>query len=138
MISLPWDIALDGDSGDILFGPTHDLLGTTGDGLTQQRILLRCKIPRGGWQYDEDGTLGSRLTLITNAPSAAQVAQAPALVREALEPMDDISVEDIQVSADKNNRLVVSVSYRNVDVENDEDITEIDTSIPTIDATMTI
>src|SRR3954469_22991398 len=129
---MPWDFALDGDTGDILFGPTHDLLGTTGDGLTRQRILLRCKIPRGGWQYDDDGSLGSRLNLITNAPSARQVVEAPALVREALEPMDDIAIDDVQVSTDENNRLLVSVSYRNVDVENDEDITEIDTSIPTI------
>lgn len=135
---MPWDIALDGESGDLLFSPTHDLLGTTGDGLTKQRILLRCKIPRGGWQYDEDGTLGSNLHLITRAPSAAQLAEAPSLVQEALEPMDDISVEDVQVSTDENNRLVVAVTYTNVVVDDEEDITEIETSIPTIDATMTI
>ena len=135
---MPWDLALDGETGDLLFSPTHDLLGATGDGLTNQRILLRCRIPRGAWQYDEEGTLGSRLAAISRAPSARQLAEAPSLVQEALEPMDDISVGDVQVSTDENNRLVVSVNYVTVDPVEGEDAQVIDDSMPSIDATMTI
>lgn len=135
---MPWDLALDGESGDILFGPTHDLLGATGDGLTKQRILLRCRIPRGTWQYDETGTLGSSLTTISSAPSAAQVAQAPALVREALEPMDDISVGDVQVSTDDQNRLIVMLNYTTVADPDEENAVVINDVLPSIDATMTV
>jgi hypothetical protein len=133
-----WDLALDGETGDIIFSPTHDLLGATGDGLTQQRILLRCRIPRGAWQYDEEGTLGSRLASHAGVSSVRMLNEAPGFVREALEPMDDISVGEIQVATDENNRIVVSLNYTNVVNPDDEGAVVIDDTVPTIDATMTI
>jgi hypothetical protein len=115
-----WDLALDGESGDILFSPTRDLLGATGDGLTRQRILLRCKIPRGSWQYDDDKTLGSRLNTISRFPSSRQINEAPGIVREALEPMDDIVLNDVQVSTTDKNQLLVAVNYSVVDEIDDD------------------
>lgn len=136
---MSWDLALDGDTGDLLFSPTLDLLGSTGDGLTKQRILIRCKVPRGAWEYDPDGTLGSRLQTVSRAPSPAQLAAAPGLVREALEPMDDIHIDDVQVSIDENNRLVVEVAYTPLPVVDESDATTVDVSdLPSIDATVTI
>lgn len=133
---MAYDLALDG-TGDLLFTGIHDLQGATGDVLTQQRILLRCKIPRGGWAYDEDGTLGSRLATISRSPSAKQLQEAPSLVMEALEPMDDISVQDVQVATDDDGRLVISVAYTNVSAE-EEAVQSPDDTMPTIDAIMTI
>lgn len=119
---MSWDLALDGDSGDVIFSPTLDLLGSTGDGLTKQRILLRCKIPRGSWMYDEDKTLGSRLSEISSAPSALQIVQAPALVREALEPMDDIALVNVEATFDENSQIVVAVDYTPVIGEDEIDL----------------
>lgn len=123
---MSWDLALDGDSGDVIFSPTLDLLGSTGDGLTKQRILLRCKIPRGSWMYDEDKTLGSRLYETFSAPSAQAIVQAPALVREALEPMDDISIVNVEATFDENNRIVIAVGFTPIVGEDEIDLVTID------------
>jgi len=130
-----WDLALDA-SGDVIFSPTLDLLGSTGDGLTKQRILIRCRVPRGSWAWDEDNTFGSRLAAISRNPSPQQLAQAPALVREALEPMTDISIDDVQVAIDDENRLVVSVTYTNIFTDDEADSVPAD-DVP-IDATVTV
>lgn len=135
---MSWDLALEGESGDLIFSPTLDLLGSTGEGLTKQRILLRCRIPRGVWAYDETGELGSRLAEISRNPGPVQLANAPALVREALAPMDDISVDSVQATTDENNRLVVAVSYRPVLTEDESDATGTTDSTSVIDATVTI
>jgi phage gp46-like protein len=132
---MSWDLALDGDSGDVIFSPTLDLLGATGDGLTKQRILLRCKIPRGSWVYDEDKTLGSRLYQISSTPSAQQIVQAPALVREALEPMEDIAIVGVEATFDENNQIAVVVDFTPILSEDEIDLVTVsdedDTGIQT-------
>lgn len=136
---MAFDIALDGESGDVIFGPTRDLLGATGDGLTKQRILLRCKVPRGSWVYDEDGTLGSRLYTISASASAAQLQQAPAYVREAVEPMDDIQLTDVSAVLDDQNRIVVAVDFINVIADDEIDASPIeDDQLPGIETTFTV
>ena len=108
---MPWDLALDGDSGDFMFGPTHDLLGTSGKQLTEQRMLIRCRIPRGSFTYDTDGTLGSRLNTLSVYPSERAIRDAPALVTEALADMDDIQLLDVEATEDENHRLITFVKY---------------------------
>jgi hypothetical protein len=133
-----WDLALS-ENGDLMFSPTRDLLGTTADELTKQRILVRCRIPRGSWAYDATGTLGSRLAASSRNPHASQLQQAPALVREALAPMDDIQIEDVQVSTDENNRLMVAVNFKSIiSVDDQETADAVDESMPSVDAIMTI
>lgn len=132
-----WDLAIDGETGDLIFSPHLDLLGAAGPNLTQQRILTRCKIPRGTFTYDVDGTLGSRLHTISSSATSRQVREAPALVEEALEPMTDIRVNDVDVSVDENNRLVVSVKYSNVVGSDETEDAVVDTT-PDYDARVTI
>lgn len=135
-----WDLAVDGETGDLLFSPTRDLLGAVGDGLTRQRILVRCKIPRGTWVYDEIGTLGSNLYRISRSPGSKQIQDAPGYVREAVADMDDIQIHDVQVQPDENNRLVVNLTYSPVvtDEDADDDGTLESGLLPDIDTSVTI
>lgn len=109
---MAWDLALDADSGDVIFGPSRDLLGTTGSGLVEQRIIVRCKIRRGSFVYDENNTLGSRLHEITRFDSGRQLREAPALVQEALEPMGDIRVLGVDAEITEDNRLSLGVRFQ--------------------------
>lgn len=132
-----FDLAIDLESCDLIFGPHTDLLGASGDVVTRQRILTRCKIPRGTWVYDEDGTIGSRLLQISGRPSGQQLAQAPALVEEALEPMQDIQVGSVQASITDDNKLAVFVNYQPVGgAPEDESVTTELT--PEFDVTLTL
>lgn len=108
---MSWDLALDGDSGDIMFGASGDLLGVSGVPLVNQRILVRTKIPRGSWYADDTGTLGSDLYLISGAPSSSSLDVAKADVLEALVPMDDITVNDVDASITDDDRLLIVVSW---------------------------
>lgn len=131
-----YDLAIDPETGDLMFGPTHDLLGTTGPTLIDQRILIRAKIPRGSFSFDATGTLGSRLYQIQSAPGPRQLREAPAILQEALEPMDDIHIADITAEITDNNRLALHVSYGMV-VFDDEGET-VSTADPEFDADLTI
>lgn len=124
-----WDLALDPDSGDLLFGPTHDLLGVTGTNLTDQRILTRCKIPRGTYTYDETGSLGSRLYTISGSPIERQAREGPALVQEALEPMADVNIDSIDVGLTDDDRVFMTVKYSPVVRADEGDVIQPDPSI---------
>src|SRR4051812_24218817 len=124
-----WDLALDPTTGDLLFGPTHDLLGTSGTKLTEQRIMTRCKIPRGTYTYDEAGTLGSRLYSISGSPIARQAREAPALVQEALEPMSDVNITAIDVGVTEDDRVFLIVNYTPVVRADEGDVVQPDPSI---------
>lgn len=114
-----WDLALDLATGDFMFGPSRDLLVATGPELVNQRILSRCKIPRGTFPYDDDGNLGSRLHTISRQPNAQQTAQLVPLVHEALEGMDDIAIGEITPTITEDG-LLVNVSWS--PVQEPEDI----------------
>lgn len=131
---MAWDLALDGGSGDFIFGPSRDLLGVTGTELVNQRILIRCGIPRGSFLYDE--TLGSRLQEISRQPSERQLREAPTLVQEALEPMDDIRVTSINVEITEDNRLFLDVQWQ--PIVSDNEVQASPDEIPTFDAKVTI
>jgi hypothetical protein len=105
------DLATDPATGDFMFGGTRDLMGCTGPELVNQRILTRARIPRGTFAYDENGTLGSRLHSIMGYPSQRQISSAPALVQEAVEPMDDIRVTNVTVNVTDDNRLELHVKW---------------------------
>lgn len=131
-----WDLALDPATGDLLFGPSRDLLGVTGFALVDQRILNRAKIPRGSFRYDDTGTLGSNLNKISSSPLERQLREAPALLGEAIEPMRDINVQGIDASVDENRRLSLVVRYSPV-VSSDAGSSPA-TPTPDYDATVTI
>ena len=136
---MAWDLALDPETGDFVFGPARDLIGVTGPELDQQRISIRVKIPRGSFTYDDDGTLGSLLHTIPRHPSEIQLHEAQSYVLEALDGMDGVSVDEVQVSVNENGQVEALVSYHQttgIDATED-DFTE-DQDVPAFDARVTI
>lgn len=92
---MAYDLALDAN-GDLVISGHRDLSGISGTHLTEQRMRIRLQIPRGTWLYDADKTLGSLLhRSIGGHPS--QAYSLPSVAREALRPMDDIQVGDVEV-----------------------------------------
>lgn len=109
---MPWDIALDAETGDWLFGPTRDLIGVTGPELDKQRIMVRTKIPRGSFIYDDDGTLGSFLYLIPRGSTESDISDARSYVHEALASMEGISITDIEVGyGETSGQLEIHVKF---------------------------
>jgi hypothetical protein len=131
---MAYDFALDPATGDFLFGPTRDVIGVTGPELDSQRISIRCKIPRGTFVYDEEGTLGSFLHLIPRNPPSSQLGLAENYVREALEDADGISVEDVSVSADSYGMLNADIKFiQTGSLDGDLD-TDFESDLPEFDA----
>lgn len=100
------DIGIDKRTGDWLFSANVDLQRVYGNDVTLQRIHTRLKIARG-WVGDSTGTLGSRLRDILHLPRGRALAEARLYVEEALEPMTDIRVLDVDVQeVDENMREI--------------------------------
>lgn len=133
---MSWDLALDLESTDVIFGPSRDLLGQTSAELYRQRIFVRCKVPRG--TFGDDETFGSRLHEIAGYTLDRQFREAPPLVREALEPMDDIEIMDVIVEVTDNNRLAVTVKFRPILSPDETDEIVDDGELPDFDAVVTI
>lgn len=106
---MSWDIAFS-PVGDIVLAADGDLAGISGIDLVQQRMMLRLKITRGSWTYDEDGSLGSQLSRLTSMSTQAALAQVDANVREALRDMTEIEVGEIEIT-DNGRALVLLVNY---------------------------
>jgi len=124
---MAWDIQLESETGDLVFSPARDYAGVSGEQILRQRISIRCKIPKGTYMYDVDGTLGSTLHLVPRASSEIQLQNAQAAVMDALAPMsDEIDVQDVQVEKKPNNTLQVNVVFQPVTTDPD---------VPTIDST---
>lgn len=96
---MAYDVALH-PSGDWLFGPSRDIQGVTGPELDRQRIIVRCKIPRGSFVYDADDSLGSRLHEVTRFPGGGDLSAVRAYVTEALEGMEGIVLNNVAVEQD--------------------------------------
>lgn len=106
-----WDLAI-ASNGDLIISGSRDLAGKSGTDLLEQRMILRLKLHRGEWTYDDSDSLGSQLfRLIGENPIKAQ-AMAPAYVREALREMaNEISVDDVEVTYDQARSITLLISY---------------------------
>lgn len=96
---MAWDLKLS-ENGDLVFGPNRDLLGVSGHELTNQRVILRLRLPRGSFIFDKNKDLGSNLYNIlrhSHGLTTELTPQVTAFVREALMPMDDIQVQEVHV-----------------------------------------
>lgn len=108
---MPIDIAYDFSAGDIVIAPNKDVDRRTGLSLIDQRIRMRLKIFQGSWLYDPTGgTLGSRLSEATRMPIFRAIQEVPLLVREALQPMDDIDVTNVTCEADPLDSSAVELT----------------------------
>lgn len=114
---MSFDLAIS-DHGDLIVTGHHDLAGKSGTDLIEQRMMIRLKLMRGSWIYDDDKTLGSDLHNLTGVPLDKAAATIPAYAREALRAIDDISIQDIQVTISGHNAILV-VFYRVSDVNAD-------------------
>lgn len=111
---MAWDLALS-DTGDLIFGPNRDLLGVSGQELDKQRIVVRCRIPRGSFIYDEDETLGSNLHTISRYTSARQLSLAEAYVQEALADMEGVDVEEVEAALTDEGYVGIRVKFTQTD-----------------------
>lgn len=119
---MAFDLKFDFQTGDIVLAPNHDLAGVSGDSLTAQRIMLRIMIERGTFEFDDTGTLGSRVMLLARSLGNGIQQAASQAVREALEPMTDIRVTRVDVEFSKRDdgtlderAILVQVSYTPLD-----------------------
>jgi len=106
---MSWDLAL-APSGDLIFSPSGDLSGISGVDLLQQRMMMRMKIQRGSWTYDDDGSLGSQMVRLTGMTTTAGPSHVDAYVREALREMTEIEVDSVGVEV-KGTAVVVLINY---------------------------
>jgi hypothetical protein len=110
---MPWDLRWK-DSKDLEFSPSMDIALTSGEDLIEQRILLRLIMMRG-WIYDTTGELGSNLWTGLAKPTVQTAQEIPALVLEALSPMEaEISIDDVTVTpttGGSETSLLVVVDY---------------------------
>lgn len=111
---MAWDLAIS-ENGDLIISGHRDLLGRSGQDLIEQRIRLRLSIRRGSWIYDTDGTLGSNLFQLINMPPDRAQQAARAFVNEALRGMNEIVVDDVDVTYDSHSVTLI-VNYRMKDV----------------------
>lgn len=98
---MPYDYAIDFRTGDWQFTAGRDFQIVAGEGLIQQRASVRLRIPRGQYQYDETGTLGSQLHLTKRYQIDRALDEIPAIVQEALDPMEDLTVLEITAEQDR-------------------------------------
>jgi hypothetical protein len=101
---MPLDLAIDYNTGDLLIAPNRDIEVRTGREEIEQRIRVRLRVYGGEWELDPSGgQLGSRLHDAFRLPVWRSRREIPLIVREALEPMKDISVRDVIVDQDPDN-----------------------------------
>jgi hypothetical protein len=114
---MPADIALDNRTGDLLLAPNNDVTIYRGEEVVAQRIRTRLLIPVGTWALDDTGLLGSRLLDMTRLTNERAIEEIPLVVKEALNPMDDIRVVEVDVTPDldHSNVLGVTVVYAIMD-----------------------
>lgn len=117
---MSWDLAISaaGDlvfsPGDIVFSESADLSGISGIDLVEQRMILRLKVERGSWVYDEDLSFGSQLTKLMSMTPTTGMVQVDAYVREALREITEIQVDAVNVSLDGSS-LVLIIDYHVTD-----------------------
>jgi hypothetical protein len=108
-----FDLKID-QNGDLAFAGNLDLMGAVGDQVSEQRVIVRLKIPKGTWIYDIEGTLGSQLREIIRNARSYTADRARTYVMDALSPASDISVAEVQIIPnERGSNVDVVVSFRN-------------------------
>jgi hypothetical protein len=129
---MSWDLVIS-EHGDLVFGSNRDLAGVSGNDLLEQRMRLRLKIQRGSWVYDEDENLGSRLNTVSTMRPDQMDTAVRAYVQEALLPMTEIVVTDVQVEIVDSHSITAHVFYVvSGDEETDPEIHELEASVPVV------
>lgn len=136
---MAFDLAIS-EHNDLIFAANRDLLGVGGVELVEQRIKLRIKMERGSWVYDINQDLGSNVHRALGKVYDLAASEIPTWVRQALEPMEDIQVQEVQMRqpVDNSQLAEIVVSYEiltapgeTTDVgDADTDVSELALQIP--------
>lgn len=112
------DLAINTNTGDLRIAPNKDFERVVGEATVKQRILVRLRIYQGEWSLDPTGgSLGSRLHEVVRLPIWRAEQEAGLVIREAIEPMEDVRVHDVQVSisGDTKKKLEVVITYAHIE-----------------------
>jgi hypothetical protein len=104
-----FDLAIS-SSGDLIIAGNRDLIGIDGTNLIEQRMRLRCKIPRGSWVYDDNQRLGSSLHTILGSNPNRVLPQIAVFVNEALRGMEETQVLDVDLKQE-GKQITAIVTY---------------------------
>jgi hypothetical protein len=130
---LPTDLAIDYSTGDLKISPTKDIDVRTGLKTVEQRIRVRLRIIQGAWSLDPtNGTLGSRLREIFRMPSWRAVGELELVIREALEPMDDLRLQRVNVTIDDKDKRILHVLIGYAAIEEGDEETDVQTLETTV------
>jgi hypothetical protein len=106
---MAFDIAVDFKrGGDLVFTPNLDYQGVRGEQVVAQRIMLRLMVERG-WIGDPTDALGSRLRDALHLPRERALQELRLYVEEALAPMNDVTIMDVEIEQDENDARSVRV-----------------------------
>jgi hypothetical protein len=111
---MAFDLAVDFNYGDLLVGASKDIEVRTGIQSVEQRIRARLHMYQGEWSLDPTGgRLGSTLHDVTRLPNWRAVQEIPLVVKEALAPMEDIDVRDVQaaINPDDPRQVEFAITY---------------------------
>lgn len=128
------DLALDYNTGDLVISPTGDLDLRTGTKTIDQRIRVRLRIIQGAWAFDpSNGTLGSRIREMYRMPTWRAASELGLVIREALEPMEDIAVQSVDVAqdADDERKLHLQITYIPIEDGDNADEQTVETTVLT-------
>lgn len=111
---MPYDLAFHPGTGDWLFNGRLDVQTISGPDQMAQRIHTRIRIARGEWEYDDGRNIGSRMRTALRMPRERVVRELPLLVMEALEPMPDVDIVDVQVEESEftSRQVEVHIFFR--------------------------
>lgn len=129
-----YDLAIS-EHGDLILGANRDLAGVVGIGVTSQRIVIRLRTPRGQWTHDASGSFGSELRVLLRDNSPNTQARAENYILEALSPMSDISVENVEVNR-KGRNSEITVHYSPIVSDTELATDEVDDVVLTASVTI--
>lgn len=110
------DLAINLNTGDLLFMPNRDLAVASGDQILRQRVHARLMIERP-WALDPtDGALGSTLHTFLRTSSPDSADNLRAAVIEALSPIEEITVDNVDLVVSSGGRSVaITIQYHALD-----------------------
>lgn len=109
------DLAIDYNTGDLVASPTKDLSLRTGVGSVEQRMRVRLRVWYGEWSLNP--TLGSRIHDVMRMPGWRALTEVELVIREALETMTDVRIQDVVVVQDEKDVRVINVVIQYAVVE---------------------
>src|SRR5688572_14609786 len=109
------DIAID-NNGDLIFAKNRDYALVSGTAQIEQRIRARLLLPIGTVLSGDDTEVGADLHLALRITEKDEVAfnDLALRVQEALAPIAEILVQDVNITVNDHRQLEITVLYSTV------------------------